>query len=139
MSYIQHVVILFAEIIVFSSFVYIVSTRTNEELSRRWKASAFVSVLFGLLIHFFCIVLFVIICIYNANSETLLNDLPNKFKEGLLLLISLATFITMPIIIIGIFIVFFQFRQNGDRLIEKYWRNPKISYREHAKPPYLKF
>ena len=139
MTYIQYVIILFAEIVVLSGFVYIIFSKAKGESSRRWKASVVVAVLFGVLIHICFIMALIMVWIDWANFETLFIDFFNKYKEGLLLIISADTLIILPMIIIGIFVAYIMFWQSGDRYVEKFWRNPKISYREHPKPPFLKF
>jgi hypothetical protein len=138
MELIQYLVLLLAEIIAFSIFVYFVSTRTHGQISRRWKASAFVSVLYGLLSHDLGNLLLLIGWNYGESLETLLIDLPNKLTKGFLFMINLAAFYTMPAIIIGVFFAYLNFWSSGDLWIEKYWKNPKISYRDHE-PPILKF
>jgi hypothetical protein len=66
-------------------------------------------------------------------------DLGRVFIEIFSATIGLAAIITMPTIIIGTLFAYYNFWKTGDRLIKKYWRNPKVHYDENAKPPFLKF
>jgi hypothetical protein len=135
----KYAIALFLEIFVFGCFAYLAPTRTKGEVSRRWAASSLVSILFGLSIHLFLMGIIIVGWISNVNVETFPPDLYGQFIEVLSVTIGLAAIFTMPTIIIGIFIAYFNFWQTGDRLIEKYWRNPKVHYGKNAKPPFLKF
>ena len=135
----NYVVALLIELIFFWVFVYVASNKTEGEVSRRWKASALLSVSFGLLIHFVLLALIVLGWIFETDFETLFADLLEKVMSFASQIIGLAAVITMPVIIIGVFIAYHYLWQTGDRLVEKYWKNPKVHYGENQKPPYLKF
>ena len=134
-----YVAALFIELIVFSGFVYFVSSKTKDDVSRRWKASAVISVLYGMAIHFLFMVIIVLGWIVETDFESLIATLPEKLFSFASQAIGLAAIITMPAIIFGVFIAYHYLLQTGDRLVEKYWKNPKIHYGENQKPPYLKF
>jgi ABC-type spermidine/putrescine transport system permease subunit I len=118
---------------------FIWQTKIKSEVSRRWKASSLVSILFGLLIHLCILVIIVFGLISDVNVETMSTDLGRVFIEIFSATIGLAAIITMPTIIIGTLFAYYNFWKTGDRLIKKYWRNPKVHYDENAKPPFLKF
>ena len=115
--------------------MYFTSTKTESEVSRRWKASAFLSASFGLLIHFVLMAIIVLGWIFETDSETLFADLLEKLMSFASQTIGLAAIITMPMIIIGDFIAYHYLWQTGDRLVEKYWKNPKVHYDKNQKPP----
>jgi hypothetical protein len=135
----HYVVALVIELIIFLSFVYFASNKSEGEVSRRWKASAFLSVSFGLLLHSVLVALIVLGWIFETDSKGLFTDLPEKLMSVAVQTIGLAAIITMPVIIIGVFIAYRYLWQTGDRFVEKYWKNPKVHYGENQKPPYLKF
>jgi len=120
----RYVVALFIELIIFSGFVFFASSKTKDEVSRRWKASALISILYGLVIHFLLMAIIVLGWIFEKDFETLFADLPKKLLSFASQTIGLAAIITMPAIIIGVFIAYHYLWQTGDRLVEKYWKNP---------------
>lgn len=137
--FLHYVMALLIELIVFFGFVYIASSKTKGEVSRRWKASALISVLYGLVTHFLLMIIIFLGWIFETDFETMFVYLPEKLLSSASQCISLATTITMPAIIIGVFIVYHYLWQTGDRVVERYWKNPKIHYDENQKPPYFKF
>ena len=137
-----YVIALIIELIVFFGFLLLTTSITNSEVSRRWKGASLISVSYGLLFHLLILFIFIfefLSWIFKTNLELILANLPEK----LILLeseaIALAAVITMPMIIVGVFIAYLHLWQTGDRFIEKYWKNPKIHYAINEKPPYLKF
>jgi hypothetical protein len=130
---------LFVEIIFFASFIFIVCFRTNEDFARRWKASVFIGMLSGICTHLIFTLLLIIGWIYRGGFTTLQNGVNEIIGQCVLLFVDTAAYFTMPVMILATLIAYFNFWQTGDRLIEKYWRNPKIRYRANQKPPYLKF
>lgn len=133
------IIALIVELVVFFGFVYFVTMKTDDEVSRRWKAAAFVSVCSGLLVQLVVLALIVFSWFFENNTETFVVNLPTTiisfFAEGIVI----GATVTMPVVIIGLLIAYHYFWQTGDRLIEKYWRNPKIHYGANSKPPFLKF
>jgi len=133
-----YVVALSVELIVFFGFVYFVSIKTKGDISRRWKASAFISICFGLLVHTVTLAIIVLVWLIEAKAETFFVNLPEKAISFFAQVITIGAIVTMPVVIIGIFMAYYHLWQTGDRFVEKYWRNPKIHYGENAKPPFLK-
>ena len=131
-------IVLLGEVLAFSGFAYFVFTKTTGEVCRRWKASVVCGVVVGFCIHSFFFVLGIIGLLVQIN----LNNLPGLIASSLLLIpayLGVDSYITMPMVILGTFIAYSRFEQYGDRLIEKYWRNPKVHYGKDQKPPFLKF
>lgn len=135
----NYAIALLIELIVFFGFVYFVSIKAEGDVSRRWKASALISISFGVLIHLLFLVIIVLGRIFETNSETVFINFPERLVSFTTQAIGLAAIVTMPTIIIGVFIAYHYLWQTGDRFVEKYWKNPKIHYSENEKPPYLKF
>jgi hypothetical protein len=135
----NYAIALLIELFVFFGFVYLVSIKTEGDISRRWKAAAFIGVFYGLLIHLVFLVIIVLGWIFETNFETFFINLPERILSFTAQIIALETMVTMPIIIIGVFMAYHHLWQTGDRFVEKYWKNPKIHYGENQKPPFLKF
>jgi hypothetical protein len=135
----SYIIALIVELIVFFGFVYFVTMKTDDEISRRWKAASFVSVCVGLLVQVAVWALVVFGWFIENNTEAFVANLSTTillfFAEGVVI----GATVTMPVVLIGLFIAYHYFWQTGDRLIEKYWRNPKIHYGANSKPPFLRF
>jgi len=133
---VKYALILFVEILAYCIFVYFVVSKTTGQVARRWKASVFSGVVFGLCFHLFFSGLLMLGWLLQVNFVSSLYSQIN----GLLLLaaqiIVLDSIVIMPIIIVGTFIAFGRFASSGDQLIEKHWRNPKIHYGEYKRPPF---
>ena len=134
-----YAVVLLIELGVFFGFVYFVSIKTEGDVSRRWKASAFISVCFGLLVHMVTLAIIILAWFIEANAATFFVNLPEKVMTFFAQVIAIGAIVTMPVVMIGIFMAYQHLWQTGDRFVEKYWRNPKIHYGENARPPFLKF
>ena len=134
-----YVVTLLIELVAFFAFVYFVSTKSEGDISRRWKASAFIGVCFGLLVHLVFLAVIVLGWLFETNVESLFTNLPERIMSFIVEAIALGAIVTMPVAILGLFTAYHYLWQTGDRFVEKYWRNPKIHYGENQKPPYLKF
>jgi hypothetical protein len=134
-----YVIALIVEFIVFFGYVYFVSVKTEGGVSRRWKASAFISVCCGLLVHVSILGAIVLGWLIETNIEIFLISLPEKVMSFFANAIAVGAIVTMPVVMIGLFMAYFHLWQTGDRFVEKYWRNPKVHYGENGKPPFLKF
>ena len=134
-----YVIALLVEFIVYFGFLYLVSTKTAGDVSRQWKASAFISVCFGLLVHLVTLAVIILGWLIETNVETFFARLPENIISLFVQAIAIGAVATMPVVILGIFIAYLHLWQTGDRFVEKYWRNPKIHYGEHPNPPPLKF
>ncbi|HLO14339.1 MAG TPA: hypothetical protein VK206_05895 [Anaerolineales bacterium] len=134
-----YVIALIIELVVFFNFVYFVSRKTEVEVSRRWKASALISVSFGLLVQLVSLAIIVLDWVIKKDIETFIVSLPQMLISLFAESIVIGAMVTMPVILIGIFMAYHHLWQTGDRFVEKYWRNPKIHYDENSKPPFLKF
>jgi len=73
----------------------------------------------------------------KINISDLLQNVISFLDISLPAFLALEALIVMPGIIIGTLIAYHRFLQSGDRLIEKYWKNPKIHYIDNQKPPYF--
>jgi hypothetical protein len=135
----NYLIILLVEVSLFSIFVYLVFSKTKDDVCRRWKASVFVSVIFGIFIQTILLGLSAVGWLMQVNFATLIDSFIKGFYALIPAWIGMEALLTMPIIILGTFIAYFRFWNSGDRLIEKYWRNPKIHYGQNQKPPFLKF
>jgi len=107
-------------------------------VSRRWKASVISGVVLGLSIHSIYYILRLAGWLIQVNLATIPSSLIIYFSQLIPGILGIDSIIIMPIIIMATFIAYVRFEQSGDRLIEKYWRNPKINYPEGQKPPFLK-
>lgn len=136
---INYLVFLFVEIMIFSTFAYFVFFKTTGEVCRRWKVSIFVAVTFGVVTQTFFIGLGWIGWLMKLNLATIGKDLIEYLNILMPASLGTASLITMPIIILGTFIVYYQLLNSGDCLIEKYWRNPKVHYGSNQKPPFRTF
>lgn len=133
------IIALVIELVVFFGFVYLVSIKTDGEVSRRWKASAFISVCSGLLVQLVVLALVVFGWFIDNKTETFVVSLSTALLYFFAQAIVIGATVTMPVVIIGLFMAYHYLWQTGDRFVEKYWRNPKIHYGENSKPPFLKF
>jgi|RhiMetdeSRZDD1v2_1073273.scaffolds.fasta_scaffold1848325_1 hypothetical protein len=133
------IIALMLELAVFFGFIYFVTMKTDSEVSRRWKAAAFIGVCVGVSVQLIVLTLVVLGWFIESKTETFVVNLSTTvisfFAEGIVI----GATVTMPVVFIGLFIAYHYFWQTGDRLIEKYWRNPKIHYGANSKPPFLKF
>jgi hypothetical protein len=136
---INYFVILFVEIIVFSLFVYFVFTKTTGEICRRWKASVFLAALIGVFVQASFIGLGWVGWLMEVNLSTFFQDFIQFVDRLIPASLAMASFVTLPIIILGTFFAYAWFAQHGDYLIDKYWRNPKVYYRSDQKPPFHNF
>jgi hypothetical protein len=132
------IIALIIEFVVFFGFIYFVSIKTEGEVSRRWKAAAFISVCLGLLLHLVFLAIIVFAWLIEQNTATFFVNLPEVVIALFAQAIVIGAAMTMPVVIIGLFMAYLHLWQTGDRFIEQYWRNPKIHYGEQRKPPSLK-
>ena len=131
------IVALIVEFVVFFGLVYFVSRKTDDEVSRRWKASAFISVCFGIFVQLLILAIVVLVWYLENNSKTFVVNFSMGVISFFAVGIVIGATVTMPVVMIGLFIAYHNFWQSGDRCIEKYWRNPKIHYGANSKPPFL--
>jgi hypothetical protein len=136
---IKYLLTLFVEIFTFSLFAYFVFSITKAEINRRCKGSVIIGVVSGLCFHTLFLILIIISWLNHLNPVTFFNIYRTYMSEVISGILGMDSMILMPITIISTIIAYVQLEQTGDRLIEKYWRNPKIYYGENPKPPYLKF
>ena len=133
-----HIIALTVELIVFFGLVCFATMKSESEASRRWKASALISVLLGFFIQLAVLALVVFGWLIGENTEASVMNLSTRvisfFAEGIVI----GATVSMPVVLIGLLIAYHYFWQTGDRLIEKYWRNPKIHYGANSKPPFFK-
>ncbi len=133
----KYLLILIVELLAFSIAAYLLFTKTKDEVNRRWKVSVLCGVTFGLSIDLIFFVMVVIDWLIKLNFSDFLQNVISFLDKSLPAFLGLEALIVMPGIIIGTLIAYYRFLQSGDRLIEKFWRNPKIHYRDDQKPPYF--
>lgn len=125
------------ELFIYIIFIYLASTTTKLEVSRRWRASALVGVISGLALNTMIVIVIWSSWIMQGKIGTIFQDFAQAFILCFNIILGLTPYITMPMIIIVTLGSYFRFWQDGDRLIEMYWKNPKIHYPDNAKPPYF--
>jgi hypothetical protein len=125
--------------VAFAIFIFFVTTRTRSEISRRWIASLLFSLFAGITVYILFIVLFGINWLMITKDLIAAIDILHFARYFLPILIQTKVFIEIPVMVGFLLIAYVYFWQTGDRLIEKYWRNPRIYYPNNGKPPYLKF
>jgi hypothetical protein len=128
---------LILEFVVFFGFTYFVSRKTYGEVSRRWKASAFMSVCFGVFVQLLVLAIVVFVWLLEKDIQSMFMNFSMTIISFVAVGIVIGATVTMPVVVIGLFIAYHNFWQSGDRFIEKYWRNPKIHYGANRKPPFL--
>jgi predicted membrane metal-binding protein len=128
---------LFIEIASYTGFIYIASKITKHETSRRWRASALVGVLSGIAGSTVIVIMLLVIWILKGDVLTILRNLPMLYINSLYLMLGLITIFSMPLTFIVTLGLYFTFWRDGDTLIEKFWKNPKIHYPDNTKPPYF--
>jgi hypothetical protein len=128
---------LFIEIASYTGLIYVASKITKYETSRRWRASAYIGVLSGIAGSTLIVIMLLVILISKGDIFAIIRNLPRLYINSLYLMLGLITFISMPLTFIVTFGLYFTFWRDGDTLIEKYWKNPKIHYPDNAKPPYF--
>jgi hypothetical protein len=128
---------LFIEIASYTGLIYVASKITKYETSRRWRASAYIGVLSGIAGSTLIVIMLLVILISKGDIFAIILNLPRLYINSLYLMLGLITFISMPLTFIVTFGLYFTFWRDGDTLIEKYWKNPKIHYPDNAKPPYF--
>jgi hypothetical protein len=131
------IIALTVEFVVFFGFIYFVSRKTDVEVSRRWQASAFISVCFGVFVQLLVLAIVVFVWLFENDIQTLFMNFSMIVISFFAVGIVVGAIVTMPMVMIGLFIAYLNFWQSGDRFIEKYWRNPKIHYGANRKPPFL--
>lgn len=132
------IIALIVEFVVFFGFVHFASAKTKSEVSRRWKAAALISVCCGLLSHLLVSAILVLSWFFDKNIGKVIVELPNLLITFFAQAIVIGAMVTMPMVILVLFLAYFSLWQTGDRLVEQFWRNPKIHYDENNKPPFLK-
>jgi hypothetical protein len=128
---------LFIEIASYTGLIYVASKITKYETSRRWRASAYIGVLSGIAGSTLIVIMLLVILISKGDIFAIILNLPRLYINSLYLMLGLITFISMPLTFIVTFGLYFTFWRDGDTLIEKFWKNPKIHYPDNAKPPYF--
>jgi hypothetical protein len=128
---------LFIEIASYTGLIYVASKITKYETSRRWGASAYIGVLSCIAGSTLIVIMLLVILISKGDIFAIIRNLPRLYINSLYLMLGLITFISMPLTFIVTFGLYFTFWRDGDTLIEKYWKNPKIHYPDNAKPPYF--
>lgn len=134
---INYLITFLVEVVFFSIFVYIVLKKTRDETLRRWKVSVFAGVATGFIIQTIIFGLGLVGWLMQVKSAAFFESLITYFFTLLSVFIVLESLVIMPIIILSTFIAYFQFENSGDRIIEKYCKNPKIHYSTDQKPPFF--
>jgi hypothetical protein len=138
-SLLSHFIVLVGENIAFMGFSILIHLKTVDAVFRRWKASAIISIFFGVFLHLAVYAIFIVSIITKSSFTITDLSVSTILVSFATLSIVFGELITMPCIIIGQFLIYFRLWQSGDRFVDKYWRNPKISYRENGDWPFLKF
>jgi hypothetical protein len=112
------------EVIGFSILVYLLTSRTRGDAALRWKAATIFSVFSGISV---CL-LFIFTGLFTDVFD------PDFFLEGILLVLSCFVLPLMCAVLISVFSGNFG---SGFALVDLFWLDPRIHYKEGKKPPFL--